>query len=356
LMLEHSTDRSQRKNGDDMNVVKSVLPRSWYDFLVPVDSRRAERKLEKVKEQISNAAANGLDGEAESPAPSVKDLDWTTLALMAGGGLLSHSVASELAGGDNDENGKRKPAWRRALSKILPLGAAGLGIYGGYALGDMLKKKAADTSEVLDLISGIRKGRDTNYAEARRAATGADPKGTLEGLASEGNLAGTVENLASIPFYAGGAWGLGKYIGNLLSARDYNAKWSDFLRDAKNVTDANLAFANSKVGLGEVSNAKANTFTNPGGKNKAVSDARRGVNAAEAASNYKALTASKEPGAQPKGVVKIKGSDHRYRASRTPAAAGGASALAGGLLSVLANMNSGGVDNLNRAIELLGDQ
>jgi hypothetical protein len=72
--------------------------------------------------------------------------DWLRLALAAGGGLISHSLASSLFDGKTEEEKRRQSIWTKLLSAIVPIGAAGLGAWGGYVLGDKMKKVGADAS------------------------------------------------------------------------------------------------------------------------------------------------------------------------------------------------------------------
>ena len=68
--------------------------------------------------------------------------DWLRLALATGGGLIGHSLASSLFDGKTEEEKRRESMWTKLLSAMLPIGAAGLGAWGGYALGGQLKNAA----------------------------------------------------------------------------------------------------------------------------------------------------------------------------------------------------------------------
>jgi len=68
--------------------------------------------------------------------------DWLRLALATGGGLIGHSLASSLFDGKTEEEKRRESIWTKLLSAMLPIGAAGLGAWGGYALGGQLKNAA----------------------------------------------------------------------------------------------------------------------------------------------------------------------------------------------------------------------
>lgn len=69
--------------------------------------------------------------------------DWLRLALATGGGLIGHSLTSSLFDGKTEEEKRKESLWTKLLSAMLPIGAAGLGAWGGYALGGQLKNAAA---------------------------------------------------------------------------------------------------------------------------------------------------------------------------------------------------------------------
>ena len=77
-----------------------------------------------------------------------KDMDIFGINLLAlvtatGGGLIGHSLVSSLFDGKTEEEKRRESIWTKLLSAMLPIGAAGLGAWGGYALGGQLKNAAA---------------------------------------------------------------------------------------------------------------------------------------------------------------------------------------------------------------------
>lgn len=62
--------------------------------------------------------------------------DMKPLAYSATGGLISYVLAKYLLGNDDDDedNGVKKPKWKKTLNGILPFLAAAGGAYGGYKL------------------------------------------------------------------------------------------------------------------------------------------------------------------------------------------------------------------------------
>lgn len=62
------------------------------------------------------------------------DIDWKRLGLMFGGGLLAHTLASSLVNNKTEEEKRRESIWERLLAAIIPIGAAGLGAWGGKYL------------------------------------------------------------------------------------------------------------------------------------------------------------------------------------------------------------------------------
>ena len=62
--------------------------------------------------------------------------DLKPLAYSATGGLISYVLAKYLLGNDDDDedNGVKKPKWKKTLNGILPFLAAAGGAYGGYKL------------------------------------------------------------------------------------------------------------------------------------------------------------------------------------------------------------------------------
>ena len=95
----------------------------------------------------------------------LKDFDWSDIALMAGGGLLGHTIASSLLD-KTEEQKRREGIWSKLLRTLIPLGVGGLGVYAGKKLGDMFKAGAAATiddaiKEQEKNVSAIQNGADS---------------------------------------------------------------------------------------------------------------------------------------------------------------------------------------------------
>ena len=71
---------------------------------------------------------------AEAAKQKGGDFDWRQLGMIAGGGLLAHALASSLVDNKSDEEKRRQSIWERLLAGIIPIGAAGLGAWGGRYL------------------------------------------------------------------------------------------------------------------------------------------------------------------------------------------------------------------------------
>ena len=71
---------------------------------------------------------------AEAANQKGGDFDWRQLGMMVGGGLLAHALASSLVDNKSDEEKRRQSIWERLLAGIIPIGAAGLGAWGGRYL------------------------------------------------------------------------------------------------------------------------------------------------------------------------------------------------------------------------------
>ena len=92
--------------------------------------------------KIDAAAAAKAEKAKNEPGENGFNPDWLRLALATGGGLIGHSLASSLFDGKTEEEKRRESLWTKLLSAMLPIGAAGLGAWGGYALGGQLKNAA----------------------------------------------------------------------------------------------------------------------------------------------------------------------------------------------------------------------
>jgi len=97
---------------------------------VPITDRARNVYNRIISKRRKSQDANGGGGI---------DIDWLKLALASGGGLIAHSLVSSMLDGKTDEEKRKESIWMRLLSAILPIGAAGLGAWGGYELGKRMK-------------------------------------------------------------------------------------------------------------------------------------------------------------------------------------------------------------------------
>lgn len=104
------------------------------------------RPIPVVNKPAPAGEAEEIDAAAAAKAEKAKEdsfnPDWLRLALATGGGLIGHSLASSLFEGKTEEEKRRESLWTKLLSAMIPIGAAGLGAWGGYALGGQLKNAA----------------------------------------------------------------------------------------------------------------------------------------------------------------------------------------------------------------------
>ena len=113
-----------------------------------------QTRIKRVKVPVVTDKAMSIDNAAAATAkkslpPSQGgnfNPDWLRLALATGGGLIAHSLASSMLDRKTDEEKRRESIWTKLLSAMIPLGAAGLGAWGGYALGGKMKTAQAGSS------------------------------------------------------------------------------------------------------------------------------------------------------------------------------------------------------------------
>lgn len=108
---------------------------------IPVINKLAPAGKAEEIDAAAAAKAEKSKMEAKKNEDSFNP-DWLRLALATGGGLIGHSLASSLFEGKTEEEKRRESLWTKLLSAIIPIGAAGLGAWGGYALGGQLKNAA----------------------------------------------------------------------------------------------------------------------------------------------------------------------------------------------------------------------
>ena len=114
-----------------------------------------QTRIKRVDVPVVTEKAKSIDTAAATAAASKKpkanpalfggnfNPDWLRLALAAGGGLIAHSLASSIFDNKTDEEKRRESIWQKLVSAMIPLGAAGLGAWGGYALGGNMKSAQA---------------------------------------------------------------------------------------------------------------------------------------------------------------------------------------------------------------------
>lgn len=103
----------------------------------PVTFQRAKELLDKQK-----AEEDRKKKEDEAKKFDLNKVDWARVGTAAGGAWLSHWLASSLFGDDDED--ENRSIWSKALSKVIPLGAAGLGAYGGWKIPDLVKFSSSD--------------------------------------------------------------------------------------------------------------------------------------------------------------------------------------------------------------------
>lgn len=107
-------------------------------------------------------------------------MDWGSWAGAIGGGALGYALGSRMVDED-EEDKKKRSAWEKLLSVLIPVGISGLGAYGGYRLAKNAGiSKKAQTNEVI----GIRQPGQYSIPVM--------PKPTLNGVAK--NWVDLVEN------------------------------------------------------------------------------------------------------------------------------------------------------------------
>ena len=114
-------------------------------------------KPRKITPQEAISAAETVQKvgpEKKENSNPLQDIDWTQLALAGGGGLLARAIASSMFDGKTDEEKRRESIWMKLLSSMIPIGAAALGTYGGYRLGQHLKSAEANDNNSQNPIIG----------------------------------------------------------------------------------------------------------------------------------------------------------------------------------------------------------
>lgn len=99
----------------------------------PVTFQKAIELLDKQKAEEERKNREKFD---------FNKVDWARVGTAAGGAWLSHWLASSLFGDDDED--ENRSIWSKALSKVIPLGAAGLGAYGGWKIPDLVKFSSSD--------------------------------------------------------------------------------------------------------------------------------------------------------------------------------------------------------------------
>jgi hypothetical protein len=114
------------------------------------------------------------------------DVDWKQLGMMVGGGMLAHSLASSLMNNKSDEEKRRESIWERLLSVVIPIGAMGLGAWGGKYLhskmaaadegtGFVFDDEPAKTNSFYQISSNLPLAKALFEDVANRAGEGEEP-------------------------------------------------------------------------------------------------------------------------------------------------------------------------------------
>lgn len=104
-------------------------------FIADVDIPDNPRAPDPSRAQAVQASIDADNARAaEAAKHKGGDFDWRQLGMMAGGGLLAHALVSSLVDNKSDEEKRRQSIWERLLAGIIPIGAAGLGAWGGHYL------------------------------------------------------------------------------------------------------------------------------------------------------------------------------------------------------------------------------
>lgn len=217
------------------------------------------------------------------------DLDWMQLALAGGGALLGHSIGSSLFD-DSEEEKKKRSIWSRLLATLIPLGVGGLGAYGGYVLGNSMKKSAAGPSNYDEAykemgdewLSKAIPARDKN----RRGESGE------MGKAVAGYGTGAVSLIPTI--YGAKNWiGASRRLSALKDlSTEWEGKYGPLLTEQKNLQqamplyEAEAAHAANKANF---ATARANRYADRLAKARAAVQANNKINAKAINNNQKQL-------------------------------------------------------------------
>lgn len=123
---------------------------------------RNQPELKKDNSQVTI-----LKSRPTPPSPTTNtDFDWKPWATAFGGGLLMHTLASSLMNNKTDEEKRRESIWERLLSAVIPLGIGGLGMYGGYRLGQSMNKSGEATNDFMVVTAPNGKELAVPYNDA----------------------------------------------------------------------------------------------------------------------------------------------------------------------------------------------
>ena len=121
--------------------------RSGVNFILP--GLQPQKEEPKAADPVTFQEAKELLDEQKAEEErrnnekfDLNKVDWARVGTSAGGAWLSHWLASSLFGDDDED--ENRSFWSKALSKIIPIGAAGLGAYGGWKIPDLVKSSSSD--------------------------------------------------------------------------------------------------------------------------------------------------------------------------------------------------------------------
>lgn len=131
-------------------------------------------------------AANAEATAKANQGPKGFDVDWKRLGMMVGGGLLAHTLASSLMNNKSDEEKRRESIWERLLAAVIPIGAMGVGAWGGKYLhskmaaadegtGFVFDDNPAKTNSFYQISSNLPRARALFESVANRAGDGEMP-------------------------------------------------------------------------------------------------------------------------------------------------------------------------------------
>lgn len=208
---------------------------------IPDEDSRAHT----VQRRVEAADASAAQGGGSS-------FDWKQMGLMAGGGLLAHSLASSLLNNKTDEEKRRESTWERLLAAILPLGAAGLGAWGGH----YLHSKMAAAGYVMDgqtnrldrISADLSLARDTLNKAVEAAGGDVEelPLGPRVSLVTRKDLIPEAEKRQQNAYDRSLGTGIGA-AGTGIGTAWAGKKWWDYAKQEANAAEAHKVLAEQEA-------------------------------------------------------------------------------------------------------------